>query len=81
MVNVAAYLAEFASWNQGTVVDPYSLEDFALGAEGHDFSRPGFGKLMFDDILRPLSQHAHGEILDRNPLKSHNTEAEKVTNV
>ena len=81
MVNVAAYLAEFASWHQGTVVDPDSLEDFALGAEGHDFSRPGFGKLMFDGVLCSFPQHAHGEILDRNPLKSHNTEAEKVTKV
>jgi hypothetical protein len=76
MVNTAAYLAEFASWYQGTVVDPDSLEHFALGTEGHDLSRPGFGKPLFDDVLRPFSQHAHGGILERNPLKSHNTEAE-----
>ncbi len=81
MVNAAAYLTEFASWYQGTVVYPYSLEYFALGAEGHDFSRPGFGKLVFDDVLCPLSQHTHGEILERYPLKSHNGEAEKVTKV
>ena len=81
MVNTAAYLAEFTSWDQSTVVDPNRLENFALGAERHDFSRPGFGKPMFDDVLCPFSQHAHGEILERNPLKSHKRKAEKVTKV
>jgi hypothetical protein len=55
MVNTAAYLAEFASWYQSTAVDPDSLEYFALGTEGHDFSRPGFGKPLFNDVLRPFS--------------------------
>ena len=81
MVNTAAYLAEFAGWHQGTVVDPDSLENFAFGTEGHDFTRPGFGKPLFDDVLCPLSQHTHGAILERNPLKSHNKQAEKVTKV
>jgi len=81
MVNTAAYLAEFTSRYQGTFVDPNSLENFALRAECHDLSRPGFGKPLLDDVLCPLSQHAHGKILDRNPLKSHNRKAEKVTKV
>ena len=81
MVNTAAYLTKFSSWYQGTVVDPHSLESFALGTECHDFSRPGFGKPLFDDVLRPFSQHAHGKILERNPLKSHKRKREKVTKV
>ena len=55
MINAVAELAEFAGTHENTVVHPNRLKGFTLRAEGHHFAGPGFGKLLFFDVLCPLS--------------------------